>query len=276
MRRGAQYKVLSTIYNILRRVSLIRHARQGHDFPTTTTPDGDDHVISRATALHTAAEAPHAPHTHARSFASTHESRRLPSMLDRAISQTVHSKLDHMAPRATRPRRQHVEVAAQRHDDDFPSQRGLEGARQPSPQRRSARCVGSARSARQHLELPHACGEGARAHDEAMVKSERDDWGGEVRRAGTAYRAQTFLRAESARVARCSSRRRLVRRFAMSVTRRYLPRSSASRDSSRTLTGTWRRRVAKSPSRRREHTVSEAAGKGTRAWTAGGHLEGPK
>ena len=88
MRRGAQYKVLSTIYNILRRVSLIRHARQGHDFPTTTTPDGDDHVISRATALHTAAEAPHAPHTHARSFASTHGSRRLPSMLPSAISQT--------------------------------------------------------------------------------------------------------------------------------------------------------------------------------------------
>ena len=132
MRRGAQYKVLSTIYNILGRVSLIRHARQGHDFPTTTTADGDDHVISRATALHTAAEAPHAPHTHARSFASTHESRRLPSMLARAISQTVHSKLDHMAPRATRPRRQHVEVAAQRRDDGLPSQRGLDEARQPS------------------------------------------------------------------------------------------------------------------------------------------------
>ena len=96
MRRGAQYKVLSTIYNILRRVSLIQHARQGHDFPTTTTPDGDDHVISRATALHTAAEAPHAPHTHARSFASTHGSRPLPSMLSSAISQTVHSKLDQM------------------------------------------------------------------------------------------------------------------------------------------------------------------------------------
>ena len=202
MRRGAQYKVLSTIYNILGRVSLIRHARQGHDFPTTTTPDGDDHVISRATALHTAAEAPHAPHTHARSFASTHESRRLPSMLARAISQTVHSKLDHMAPRATRPRRQHVEVAAQRHDDDFPSQRGLEGARQPSPQRRSAdkrwRRACSSASILNCL-MP---AEGARAHDEARVKSERDEWGGEVRRVGTAYRAQTFLRAESARAAR--------------------------------------------------------------------------
>ena len=44
---------------------------------------------------------------------------------------------------------------------------------------------------------------GARAHDQARVKSELDDWGDEVRRAGTAYRAQTFLRAESARVARC-------------------------------------------------------------------------
>ena len=197
-------------------------------------------------------------------------------MLARAISQTVHSKLDQMAPRATRPRRQHVEVAAQRHDDDFPSQRGLEGARQPSPQRRSAdkrwRRACSSASILNCL-MP---AEGARAHDQARVKSERDEWGGEVRRVGTAYRAQTFLRAESARVARCSSRRRLVRRFAMSVTQMYLPRSSASRDSSRTLTGTWRRRVAKSPSRRREHTVSEAAGNGTGAWTARRHLEGPK
>ena len=202
MRRGAQYKVLSTIYNILRRVSLIRHARQGHDFPTTTTAYGDDHVISRATALHTAAEAPHAPHTHARSSASTHGSRPLPSMLPRTTSQTVHSKLDHMAPRATRPRRQHVEVAAQRHDDDLPSQRGLEGARQPSPQRRSARCVGSARSTRPSILNCLMPVKGARAHDQARVKSERDEWGDEVRRAGTAYRAQTFLQAESARAAR--------------------------------------------------------------------------
>ena len=197
-------------------------------------------------------------------------------MLARAISQTVHSKLDHMAPRATRPRRQHVEVAAQRHDDDFPSQRGLEGARQPSPQRRSAdkrwRRACSSASILNCL-MP---AEGARAHDQARVKSERDEWGDEVRRAGTGYRAQTFLRAESARVARCSSRRRLVRRFAKRVTRRYLPSSSASRDSSRTLTGPWRRRVARDPSSVREHTVSEAAGKGTRAWTADGHLEGPK
>ena len=99
-------------------------------------------------------------------------------MLARAISQTVHSKLDHMAPRATRPRRQHVEVAAQRHDDDFPSQRGLEGARQPSPQRRSAdkrwRRACSSASILNCL-MP---AEGARAHDEAArVKSERDEWG---------------------------------------------------------------------------------------------------
>ena len=33
-------------------------------------------------------------------------------------------------------------------------------------------------------------------------KSERDEWGDESRRAGTAYRAQTFLQAESARAAR--------------------------------------------------------------------------
>ena len=31
MRRGAQYKVLSTIYNILGRVSLIRHTCVGRD-----------------------------------------------------------------------------------------------------------------------------------------------------------------------------------------------------------------------------------------------------
>ena len=181
-----------------------------------------------------------------------------------------------MAPRATRPRRQHVEVAAQRHDDDFPSQRGLEGARQPSPQRRSAdkrwRRACSSASILNCL-MP---AEGARARDQAMVKSERDDWGGEVRRAGTAYRAQTFLRAESARVARCSSRRRLVRRFARRVTRRYLPRSSASRDSSRTLTGTSARRVARCPSSRHGRGVSDAAGNGTRAWTSRRASQGPK
>ena len=72
-----------------------------------------------------------------------------------------------------------------------------------------------------------------------------------------------------------SSRRRLVRRFPKCVTRMYLPRSSASRDSSQIKTGSWRRRVAMTPSGRHGRAVSEAAGKGTGAWTARRHLEGP-
>ena len=72
-----------------------------------------------------------------------------------------------------------------------------------------------------------------------------------------------------------SSRRRLVRRFAKRLMRWYLPRSSASRDSSRIKTGSWRRRVAMTPSSRHGRAVSEAAGKGTGAWTARRHLEGP-
>ena len=149
-----------------------------------------NHVVSRATPLHTAAEAPHVAHCPAQPLRSRQGSRLQTPKDATAKSRTAHSKLDQMAPRATRPRRQHVEVAAQRHDDDFPSQRGLEGARQPSPQRRSARCVGSARSARPSILNCLMPVKGARAHEQAMVKSVRDEWGDAVRRAGTAYRAQ--------------------------------------------------------------------------------------
>ena len=71
-----------------------------------------------------------------------------------------------------------------------------------------------------------------------------------------------------------SSRRRLVRRFHMCVTRMYLPRSSALRDSIRVFTGTWRRVATMSPSRLRWHTFKHRAARGTRASSARGHREG--
>ena len=200
--RGAQYKVLSTIYNILGRVSLIRHARQGHDSPTTTTADGDDHVISRATALHTAAEAPHAPHTHARSFASTHGSRPLPSTLPNAISQTVHSKLDQMAPGAARRRQQRVEVHSTPRRSATKAQRVQDEAYGSYAQRRSDGLDAAAHSARPAVNhLPHACERGAERHKRVM-RSVRAGWHGEVRSVGSGYRARTILRVESARAAR--------------------------------------------------------------------------
>ena len=58
------------------------------------------------------------------------------------------------------------------------------------------------------------------------IKQGSSQWvmNGVMRFEGLAPRTERrpFLRAESARVARCSSRRRLVRRFARRVTRRYL------------------------------------------------------
>ena len=72
-----------------------------------------------------------------------------------------------------------------------------------------------------------------------------------------------------------SSRRRLVRRFPKCVTRMYLPRSSALRDSIRVFTGTWRRGATMSPSRLRWHTFKHRAVRGTRASSARGHREGP-
>ena len=184
-------------------LSHIRHSRQGHDFKSVYRHRRRNHVVSRATPLHTAAEPPHAAHCPAQPARSRQGSPRQPPMDATAKSQTAHSKLDQMAPRATRPRRQHVEVDAQRHDDDLPSQRGQEGARQPSERRRRGPGHRAARSARPAISNCHVPAKGARAHDQARVKSELDDWGDEVRRAGTAYRAQTFLRAESARAARC-------------------------------------------------------------------------
>ena len=58
------------------------------------------------------------------------------------------------------------------------------------------------------------------------------------------------------------------RRFTRHVTRMYLLCQNASRDSHRVLTGPWRRRVRRDPSSRHSRALPEAAGKGTRAWTA--------
>ena len=63
------------------------------------------------------------------------------------------------------------------------------------------------------------------------------------------------------------------RRFTRRVTRMYLPRSNASRDSIRVWMGTWPRCATMSPSSRHGRTVTEAAVGGTRAWTALGHRE---
>ena len=52
-RRGAQYKVYSTIYNILGRVSLIRHTRVGLNFFGHLTPR-EASAVSRSTAIATA------------------------------------------------------------------------------------------------------------------------------------------------------------------------------------------------------------------------------
>ena len=71
-----------------------------------------------------------------------------------------------------------------------------------------------------------------------------------------------------------SSRRRLVRRFHMCVTRMFLPRSGALCDSSRIFTTTWRRCATMSSSRLRWHTVKHRAARGTRASSARGHREG--
>ena len=72
-----------------------------------------------------------------------------------------------------------------------------------------------------------------------------------------------------------AGRRRRVRRARVWLggsvdlrTRMYLLCQNASRDSHRVLTGPWRRRVRRDPSSRHSRALPEAAGKGTRAWTA--------
>ena len=148
---------------------------QGHDFKSVYRHRRRNHVVSRGTPLHTAAEAPHAAHSPAQPLRSRHGSRHQRPMPVEAKPQTSNPKLDQMAPRATRPRRQHVEVAAQRHDDESPWQRGREGARQPSARRRRGPGHSAARSARPAISNCHVPAKGARAHDQARVKSVRDE-----------------------------------------------------------------------------------------------------
>ena len=64
------------------------------------------------------------------------------------------------------------------------------------------------------------------------------------------------------------ARRVDLRRFTRRFARMYLPRSNASRDSIRVWMGTWPRCATMSPSSRHSRALPEAAGKGTRAWTA--------
>ena len=69
-RRGAQYKVYSTIYNILGRVSLIRHTRVGLNFFGHLTPR-EASAVSRSTAIATAATPQHLSHMYVRISACT-------------------------------------------------------------------------------------------------------------------------------------------------------------------------------------------------------------
>ena len=156
--------------------------------------------------LHTAAEALNAPHTHARGLESTHGSRPLPPPPPNASSQTVHSKLDQMAPGAARRRQQRVEVHSTPRRSATKAQRVQDEAYRSSAQRRSDGLDAAAHSARSAVNhLPYACERGAERHKRVM-RSERAGWHGEVRSAGSGYRGRAILRVESARAARYSSR----------------------------------------------------------------------
>ena len=55
MRKGAQYKVYSTLFNILGPIPLIRHTRVGLDSLSHLCSDAANHAIFRPTAFYRAA-----------------------------------------------------------------------------------------------------------------------------------------------------------------------------------------------------------------------------
>ena len=144
----------------------------------TSAPSGEqNHAISRRTALHAAAGSRHAAHTHLRSFRRSCGSSRLPSLPPRAKPQTLHSKLEEMAPLAARRRRQRVEIETTTRKMVVKAQRVQDGARQPSPQRRAARFDCAARPARSVVNCPPQACAGRSSRHQRVVESVRVEWG---------------------------------------------------------------------------------------------------
>ena len=130
------------------------------------------------------------------------------SMPVEAKPRTSNPKLEHKAPPAARRRKQRVEVETAARTRGLKSPRPPDGARQLSPQRRSARFDRAARSARPALDHPPEVCAGRTGRQQRVVESVRVGWGGEIRSAATRYRARTIWRVASVRAARCSSRHR--------------------------------------------------------------------
>ena len=145
-------------------------------FLTSAPSDAQNHAISRGTALHAAAGSRHAAHTHLRSLRRSHGSRRLPSVPPRAKPQTLHSKLEEMAPPAARRRRQRVEIETATGKRVEKAQRVQDGPRQPSPQRRAARFDRVAPPARSVVNCPPEACAGRESRHQRVVESVRVEW----------------------------------------------------------------------------------------------------
>ena len=114
-------------------LSHIRYSRQGHDFKSVYCHRRRNHVVSLATPLHTAAEAPHAAHSPAHLLRSRQGIRHQRSMPVEEKPRTSNPKLEHKAPQAARRRKQRVEIETDARKRGLKAPRPPDGARQLSP-----------------------------------------------------------------------------------------------------------------------------------------------
>ena len=157
-------------------LSHIRYSRQGHDFKSVYHHRRRNHVVSLATPLHTAAEAPHAAHSPAQLLRHRQGIRHQQPMPVEAKPQTSNPKLEHKAPSAARRWKQRVEIDPDARKTGLKSPRPPNGPRLPSPQRCAARFERAAPPARPVVNhLPHVCA-GRTGRQQRVVESVRMEW----------------------------------------------------------------------------------------------------